>query len=135
MLLWAGLVRMYSYDRRKTAAKMEVFDQWRDIVERHEKAEQREFKLLLHELVPYFKSNGLDLDVGKSFIGKEWHGSDGWRITGQFVVSERAENTVKSETPESVKGWVEEATGMYCHPRKQAPLPTGGFTWVCELGE
>jgi len=135
MLLWAGLVRMYSYDRRKTAAKLEVFEKWRQIVDKHEIAEKRDFEVLLVAMVPYFKSNGLDLDVKNSFIGKEDHGSDGWRITGWLTVHERAENNVKSETPESVKMWVDEASGLYCHPRKKAPLPTGGFTWVCELGE
>jgi hypothetical protein len=129
---------MYSYDRRprgKTAAKLEVFHKWREIVDKHEMAERRDFVALIHELVPYFKSNGLDLDVKMSSIGKEDHGSDGWRIAGWLTVNERAENNTKSETPDSVKMWVEEATGLYCHPRKLHPLPTGGYSWICELGE
>ena len=57
--LCAGSCVNYSYYRRqKTAAKLEVWHAWQDIVQKHEQAEARDFQALLHELVPYMKSNG-----------------------------------------------------------------------------
>jgi hypothetical protein len=134
----------YSYNRRvRTAAKLDVHDKWSDIVRKHEAAEQQEFQHLLHELVNYFKSNGFDLDVSKSYIGKEWHGSDGWRRSGQLTITEREENNVKSKTPEQVKVWVEEATGLYGYPKKISEKPSRSGphpgepvgTWVVDIGE
>jgi len=119
----------YSYDRRlKTAAKLEVWHAWQDIVQKHEQAEARDFQALLHELVPYLKSNGYDLDVSKSYIGKEYHGSDGWRLTGQLQITERPENVTKATTPQQVKMWVNEATGI-----SGAARHVGGHTWVVDI--
>lgn len=128
----------YSYDRRKTAATLDVHDKWRDIVQKHEAAEQKDFQALLHELVPYLKSVGYDLDVSKSEIGKFYHGSDGVRRSGTLVITEREENTVKAEKPEQVKKWFEEATGLYGHPtkmgEKQTPRGTV-YTWAVDITE
>lgn len=131
---------MYSYDRRvRTATKLDVHDKWRDIVQKHEGAEQHEFKQLLHELVNYFHSVGMDLDVSKSFIGKEWHGSDGWRRSGQFMITEREENVTKSQRPEQIEMWVTEATGLHGSAKKISEKPTkwGGpaGTWLVDIGE
>jgi hypothetical protein len=122
---------MYSYDRNKTAAKLDVHHKWHAIVEKHETAERKDFQDLLRELVPYFKSVGYDLDVANSYIGKEWHGSDGWRRMGQIVLTERAENTVKATKPEQVRMWVEEATGMIGFPAKGR----AEHTWVVDIGQ
>lgn len=134
---------MHNYDRRKTAAKLEVHEKWREIVEKHEAAERHDFQALLHELVNYFKSVGFDLDVSKSYIGKEWHGSDGWRREGTLTITERDENNVKSSKPEDVKKWVEEATGLYAYPKKISERPSKGGphpgepvgTWQVDIGE
>lgn len=108
----------------KTAAKLDVYDKWQDIVQKHEAAERKDLAALVHELVPYFKSNGYDLDVSKSYLAKRWHGSDGWRIEGMFTITERDENNVKATKPEQVKKWVEEATGLYGTARKLSEQPS-----------
>jgi hypothetical protein len=127
---------MYSYDRRKTAAKLDVFHVWHAIVEKHEAAERKEFAALLHELVNYFHSVGYDLDVGKSYIAKNWHGSDGWRMEGMFTIVEREENTVKATKPQQVEMWVEEATGLHGSAKKIAEkdTPRGSIgTWQVDI--
>ncbi len=130
---------MHDYDRRKTAATLDVHSKWQDIVEKHEHAEQHDFAVLLKELVPYFKSVGYDLDVSKSHIGKENHGSDGWRRSGTLVITEREENNVKAERPDQVKQWVTEATGLHApYPTKmgEKDTPRGKvFTWAVDIGE
>lgn len=130
----------YSYDRTKTAAKLDVYDKWRDIVEKHDQEERKEMDALVKSLVNYFRSVGFDLDVSKSWLGKDYRGSDGHRLMGQFVITEREENTVKyAEYPKmDVRGWVEEATGLYGSPRKvgEKQTPRGIITtFVVELGE
>ncbi len=129
--------------RWKSAAKLEVYPKWRAIVEKHEAAERKEMAALVHELVPYFKSNGYDLDVEKSYLAKRWHGSDGWRMEGMFTITEREENNVKATKPEQVKTWVEEATGLHGYPRKLSERPAKGgprpgdpiTTWQVEISE
>lgn len=102
----------YSYDRTKTAARMDLYSEWRSIVDEHERAEQRDFEALLKELVKYLFSVGYDLDLRKSWLGKYYHGSDGVRMEGNLHVTERPENTVKHEDPRKVVEWVERATGI-----------------------
>lgn len=110
---------MYSYDRQtKTAATMDAHSKWRDIVDKHEAAEHKEMEALLKEMAKYLKSVGLDLDVGKSYLGKEYHGSDGVRRAGELVVSERAENNILVERPEMIAKWVAEATDMHGSARR-----------------
>ncbi len=123
---------MYSYDRRtKTAASMDLHSEWREIIDKHEKAEQHDLESLLHKLVNYMKSVGYDLNVRESYIGKRWHGSDGWRMEGQLVIKERAENSVKAPNAESVRRWVKEATGMHTFPAKGSEPDT----WVVTISE
>jgi hypothetical protein len=119
---------VYSYDRQKTAAKLDVHSKWQDIVMKHEAAESHDFKALVHELVPYLKSNGYDLDVSKSHISKEWHGSDGWRLSGMLTITERAENVAKARNASDVADWVNEATGISGSARH-----VGGDTWVVDI--
>lgn len=116
--------------RFKKAAKMDLWREWKNIVEKHEDAEGRDMQALLKELVNYMRSVGYDLDVSKSHLGKEWHGSDRWRLSGQLVITEREENTVKGETPQQVAGWIEEATGIRGTARKLQ-----GYTWMVDISE
>jgi len=120
----------YSYDRTKTAAKLDVHDEWQAIVDKTEEMERKGFEALIKKLVNYFRSVGYDLDPRKSWLGKVNSGSDGARIQGQFHLTERAENSVKAETKEQVRKWVESATGLYGFPRQVGP-----DTWVVEIGE
>jgi hypothetical protein len=123
---------MYSYDRRtKTAASMDLHSEWREVIDKHEKAEQHDLKALLDKLVNYLKSVGYDLNVRESYLGKRWHGSDGWRMEGQLVIKERAENTVKAPNAASVKKWVEMATGTYGTPAKGKEPDT----WIVNISE
>lgn len=115
---------MYSYDRRKTAAKLDVYSNWLDIVNKHEASERREMQDLLESLVRYLRSEGLELDVKRSHIGKEYHGSDGARLSGQLVVAEARENVVQASKPEQIRKWVEDATGLYGYPKKIGEGPT-----------
>lgn len=108
---------MYSYDRRKIAAQMDVPAKWHDIVTRHAAAEAREMEDLLHEMARYLKSEGLVLDVGRSYLGKEFHGSDGFRREGQLVVSEAKENTIKG-SKEQIEKWVRAATELHGSAKK-----------------
>lgn len=133
---------MYDYDRRtKTAATLDVYDKWRDIVKKHDDAEQKDFESLLKELVKYFKSVGYDLDTTKSWLGKRYSGSDGVRITGEFWITEREENNVKfNDLPriDNVKMWVAEATDLYGYPKKvgEKETPRGTVsTFIVEIGE
>jgi hypothetical protein len=129
---------MYGYDRRKTAASMDVHQKWREIVQKHAAAERHDLQAVLHEMVNYLRSVGYDLDVSKSELDKQWHGSDGWRLVGQLMITEREENTVKAETPEQVRKWVEEATGLYGYPKKigEQQTPRGPIsTWVVDIGD
>lgn len=134
---------MYSYDRTqtKTAAKLDVFDKFRDIVKKHEEAEAKELQALVKSLVNYLKSVGYDLDVSKSWLDKARRGSDGYQLTGQLLITEREENNVKfADLPklDSVARWVEEATGLHGSPRKvsEKETPRGTITtFVVELGE
>lgn len=102
----------YSYDRRKVAAKLDVHDKWRDIVDKHAKEEAQDFQDLLKEMVKYLKSEGLDLDLKRSHLGKYHAGSDGVRMSGELVVSERQENNIEANA-KSVQQWVEAATGLW----------------------
>ena len=104
---------MYSYDRRKTAASMDAHAKWRDIIRKHEKAEREELDALVKEMAKYLKSEGLELDVRKSYLEKDYHGSDGYRLTGALIVSESKENNVKVTDPQWIRKWVEAATGLY----------------------
>lgn len=103
----------YSYDRRtKVAVKLEVHDKWRAIVEKHAKAEEEDLKDLLRDLVKYMKSEGMDLDLKRSWLGKTYAGSDGIRRAGELYFSESPSNVVQANE-RTIQKWVEEATGMW----------------------
>lgn len=108
----------YDYDRAKTAATMDVHAKWRAIVDKHAEAERREMQALLKDMVKYLKSNGLDLDINRSYLSKVEHGSDGMRLSGELIVSERAENVLKIERPDMLAKWVAEATELHGGARK-----------------
>lgn len=104
---------MYSYDRQKTAAKLDVYSKWRDIVDKHDAAERKEMDALLQDMVRYLRSEGLELDVKRSHIGKYYHGSDGVRMEGTLVVAEAWNNVAQALKPDWIRKWVEAATGLY----------------------
>ncbi len=114
----------------KTAAHLDVHKKWREIVQKHDEAEKKEFQALLHELVNYLKSVGYDLNVNQSYIGKENHGSDGYRLYGQLMIKEREENVSKAERPEQVSSWVQMATGL-----SGSAKPLGGGTWAVDISD
>jgi hypothetical protein len=131
----------YSYDRQKTAAKLDVHSKWRDVVDKHAEAEQKDFEALLKDTAKYLKSEGLDLDLKRSWLGKRYSGSDGVRRTGELYVSERPENTIEANE-RSIVRWVEAATDMHGSARKvgEGPAkrqvddkPVG--VWVVDVGE
>lgn len=114
----------YDYDHSKTAvAKLDLWDEWRDIVKKHDTETQQELEGLLRRLVPHLRSAGFDLDLTKSYLDKRYKGSDGVRIVGELTVIDREENSVYSPNKESVKKWVEMATGMDGSVKKIGELP------------
>lgn len=115
---------------QKDAAEMDVQQEWEDIVRKHAKAEQDDMDALLKKMVPYLKSVGYDLDVSKSYLGKEMHGSDGNRRRGALVITERKENTVKMESPAKVAQWVASATGLHGSAKR-----IDGDTWLVDIDE
>jgi hypothetical protein len=131
---------MYSYDRR-TAASTDLRSEWKDIVQKHEKAEQEEFDALIKKAVPYLKSVGYDLVLKDSYLGKKNSGSDGTRMTGQIVVKEREENNTQAKDGRGVSRWLEEALGLYGSAKKQSEGPEKSrsgeplITWVVDLDE
>jgi hypothetical protein len=133
---------MYDYDRRsKTAATMDLYGEWRDIVQYNETKESRDFQALLRKAVPYLKSVGYDLliDDRRTFLSKEHHGSDGWRIAGQIIIKEREENNVQASDPRRVVGWVDSAIGVYGSASKLSEGPEKDrsgqplTTWLVDL--
>jgi hypothetical protein len=122
---------MYSYNRTKTAAKINLHNVWKGIVDKYQAKEENEFQELTRELVLYLRSVGYELDWKQSWIGKEWHGSDGWRMSGILYLTESPENTVKAETAQQVEKWVTEATGQWGSASK-GKLPG---EWRVDIGE
>jgi hypothetical protein len=114
----------------KTAAHLDVYKKWREIVQKHDEAEKKELQALLHELVNYLKSVGYDLNVNRSHIGKANHGSDGARLYGQLVVKERDENVSKAQRPEQVSSWVQMATGL-----SGSAHPLGDGEWSVDISD
>lgn len=108
----------YNYDRSKTAASMDFREEWKDILDRHEDAMNADFMALLKKAVPYLKSVGYDLIVTKCYLGKEHHGSDGWRMSGEIVVKEREENTFQADDGRKVSEWIQRALGISGYARK-----------------
>lgn len=108
-----------SYDRRpKMAAKIDLYDKWRDVVDRHDAAERKEMQALLKEAVPYLRSNGLDLDLKRSYLSKYYSGSDGVRMEGVIYVTEREENSMPVLGAEMLERWVEAAIDLRGTARK-----------------
>lgn len=132
---------MYSYDRSKTAASMNLYREWRDMVNKADRDLRQEFSELLKKAVPYLKSVGYDLDVSKSYLDKEPRGSDGDRLIGMLYVTEREENNVVAPNAESVRRWVDEALGLWGRPRKVSEGPGTNragqplASWEVDLGE
>jgi len=117
---------MYDYARAarsKTAASMDLHEEWRQIVDSHASAESRELFRLLQKTTDYLHSVGMDLVTDKSYISKRYHGSDGYRLEGQLVVKERDENTTSSPDARSAARWVEIAIGVHGSARllKEGP--------------
>lgn len=131
---------MYSYDRR-TAASTDLRRQWSDVVDRHAKALAKDLEDILRSAVPYLKSVGYDLDLKKSYLSVEQHGSDPDRMSGMLTITEREENNTQAIDAQSVKRWVAEATGIYGFPRKVSEGPEKGrdgrplATWVVDIDE
>ena len=123
---------MYDYDfrRPRIAAKLNLFGEWRAVVTKHEEAERQELQALLRKLVPYLGSVGYDLDLQKSYLSKDYHGSDGLRIEGFLYVTERPENNTKATKPEQVATWIEAATGMHGGARHLQ-----GDSWVVDISD
>lgn len=129
---------MYSYDRRnKTAAKMDLYDKWRNIIEKHTEAEMIELQGVLKAAVGPLRSVGLDLDLRLSSIGKYYHGSDGVRLEGYLFVKERDENTFKifeeysgSEAAQKVSARLNEALGFHGTPEHK-----GNGIWEVDITE
>jgi len=115
---------------QKSAAEMDVHAEWADIIRKHAKAEQDDMDALLKKMVPYLKSVGYDLDVSKSYLGKEQHGSDGNRRRGALVITERAENAAKADSPQKVVRWVASATGLHGSAKR-----IDGDTWLVDIDE
>src|SRR5262245_27833045 len=106
---------MYDYSRTRrvrTAATMDLHGEWRDIVSKHDHAERLEMETLLKKMVPYLGSVGFDLDLRKSYLAKRYSGSDGMRLDGALVVTEREENTTQSPDGQSVSKWLRSAIGI-----------------------
>ncbi len=118
----------YTYYRPKTAATMDFYAEWKDIVRRHELAEAKDMDALLKTCVNYLKSVGYDLDLSKSYLAKEYHGSDGARIVGSLWLTERPENNVKAEKASQVEMWVNEALQMHGSARNRGP-----YTWEVDI--
>lgn len=108
----------YSYNRQKTAAKMDFFQEWKDIVDKNEEAVYKDFDALLKKAVPYLRSVGYDLILNKSYLARRHRGSDGWGIEGTLVIKEREENNVQSPNTDSVKKWINEALDLSSSVRK-----------------
>lgn len=115
---------------QKSAASIDAHGEWRDIITKHAKAEQADMDDLVKKLVPYLRSVGYDLEVAKSYLGKEEHGSDGFRRRGALIITEREENTAKASSPQKVAMWVEQATGMHGSARH-----IDGDTWLVDIDE
>ncbi len=130
---------MYSYDR--TAASTELRNKWKDAVEKHKKALSDDLEDVLKSAVPYLKSVGYDLDLKRSGLSVEQHGSDGDRMSGMLTITEREENSVQAMDAQGVKHWVAEALGIYGFPRKVSEGPEKGrngqplATWVVDIDE
>lgn len=89
---------MTDYDRRsKTAAKMDLHDKWRDIVDKHRKAEAKDMERLLKSCVAPLKQAGFDLDMQKSYLDKYYAGSDGTRMEGMLYIEQRGGDVWKSQ--------------------------------------
>lgn len=134
LLVEPGVREMnYSYDRTKTARAIDLHSKWRDIVDKHEKAEHREFDELLKELERYLKPMSIELDLSKSYLGKRHHGSDGWRLEGQLELLGNSSMTTKDK----VKKWIEEATGISgtVTPGSGPGDLTELRVWVVDIGE
>lgn len=120
---------------------MDLFREWKDIVEYNETKEARDMQALLRKAVPYLRSVGYDLDLDGSFLSKEHHGSDGWRLAGQLVVREREENNTVAPNARSVVQWVEAATGMHGSAQKRSEGPGTNrsgeplATWVVDISQ
>jgi hypothetical protein len=130
---------MYSYDR--TAATTDLRSDWLDAVQKHDRALNEDLKDVLKKAVPYLKSVGYDLDLKRSYLSVEEHGSDGKRMSGALTVTEREENNVQAKDAQAVKQWVASALGIYGFPRKISEGPEKGrdgtplATWLVEIDE
>lgn len=86
---------MTDYDRRsKTAAKIDLHDKWRDIVDKHRVAEAKDMERLLKSCAAPLKKAGFDLDMRKSYLDKYHSGSDGTRMEGMLYIEQRGGDDV-----------------------------------------
>jgi hypothetical protein len=113
----------YSYDRRKTAASFDLYEEWREITDKHEKAQQQEYTALLKKAGMYLKSVGYDMDEHRSYISKQYAGSDGTRLAGQLMITEREENNTVARNGQAVARWVADALGVHGSAQLIKTLP------------
>lgn len=102
---------------------MDVDAKWAAIVRKHAEAERREMQDLLEEMARYLGSQGLILDLKRSYLGKDDHASDGARMSGELTVMEDPQNNIKAETEDMIRKWVQEGTGLYGSVRKLSEGP------------
>jgi hypothetical protein len=120
---------------------MDLRKGWMDIIQKHDKALREDLEDLLKKAVPYLKSVGYDLDLKRSYLEVRRGGSDGPRMSGALVITEREENTVQAPNAESIKRWMVEALDLHGFPQKVSEGPQKGrdgqplTTWVVDIDE
>ncbi len=125
--------RVWADGSKVRAASMDFHEEWRKVVDEHRKAQDRDFEALLEKAVPYLRSVGYDLDVKRSYLEVEQRGSDGPRLAGMLMLTEREENNVRHDDPKNaskVAEWVSQALGVGGRARHM-----GSFSWAVDLGE
>ena len=120
---------MIDYDRRpaKTAAKMDLHSKWRDIVDKHRRAESKDMERLLKSCVAPLKKAGFDLDMQKSYLDKYHSGSDGTRMEGMMYIQQRGDDVWL--TKGEVEMLLRETLEVYGHVQGSAPA------WEVDLTE
>lgn len=125
---------MYSYDRRKTAAKMDLHDKWSDIVDKHRKAEAKDMEKLLKSCVAPLKAAGWDLDLKSSYLDKYSSGSDGNRLSGNLRLIQRGERPLGGgggTTRQHIESMLQNTLDVW----SGAPREVSDGTWDVDISE